>query len=514
MSATQAAGQVPRPQYGNFRPTRRAGLFGVPLLALGGLIASAGIGFAMLLTQHWLLALVWTLLVVASLVPMLVRDSHDRTAYQALSARLMFTASRRAGGTVYLSGPAGTVPDGKFRAPGLLAASHLSEHKDAYGGSFGLLHVPATQHFSVVLEATPADYRLLDDDVIDTLVARWGGFLADLGSYPSIDGASVTVETAPDPGITLRSHIASQLRPDAPDFAAATLAEIAETFPAVAAQVTTRITLTWSAFPPVNQGSLSLRRGKPRPRSRAEMAVEIGNMLPSVLAGLKQTGAGAGVRALSAQDIVDITKVAYSPSVANVVEQARADGGTGLSWDDVGPTGAVAGWDVYRHDYAWSRTWYMTTPHRGAFPAEALSRLLAPHRDIARKRVTVLYRPEPLVQAAEIVDRAYLDAMSEANQGRATARDLRAVRVAARTAEEEASGASLLRFGVIVTATVLEREQLDMAATTVEGLAAAPRLRMRVAQGNQAAAFAAGLPLGLVLPKHLIIGADLRDQLM
>ena len=113
------------------------------------------------------------------------------------------------------------------------------------------------------------------------------------------------------------------------------------------------------------------------------------------------------------------------------------------------------------------------------------------------------------------MDRAYLDATSEAAQkSRSTARDRRAIRVAERTAEEEAAGASLLRFSVVVTATVLDPEQLPLASTTVEGLAAAPRLRLRVAVGNQAAAFAAGLPLGLVLPKHLMLTPELRDQLL
>ena len=34
--------------------------------------------------------------------------------------------------------------------------------------------------------------------------AMWGGWLADLGNNPSIEGASVTVESAPDSGLRLR----------------------------------------------------------------------------------------------------------------------------------------------------------------------------------------------------------------------------------------------------------------------------------------------------------------------
>lgn len=503
-----------RPSYGNFRPTRRAGLFGVPIMALGGLLSAAVVGFALLVSQHWPWAVAWTVLTVALTAPLLHRDGHDRNTYQNLGARVSFMLRRRAGTTVYRSGPAGSTPDGRCRLPGLAAASVLTEHVDAYGQPFALLYVPATHHYSVVLGAAPADYQLMDESAIDTLVANWGGWLADLGHHPSIDGASVTVETAPDSGLTLRRNISTQLASGAPAFSAAVLGEIAQTFPASSARVTTRVTVTFSGIPPWERGS-SLRKKRPRPRSREEMATEIANLLPGLIAGLTATGAGTAVRALSAQDVVDETKVAYNPAVALQVEEARQSGGTGLTWDEAGPTGAVESWTNYRHDLGWSQTWYMTSPHRGAFPAEALARLLGPHRDITRKRVTLLYRPEPPVAAAEIVDRAYRDATSEAAQrGRATARDLRAIRVAERTAAEEASGAGLLRFGVIVTATVLDPALMPLAQTTIEGLAAAPRLRLRLAYGNQAAAFAAGLPLGLVLPKHLVLSSELRDQLL
>lgn len=503
-----------RPQYGNFRPTRRAGLFGVPILALGGLLAAAVVGFALLVSQHWPAAVGWSVLTVAVTAPLLHRDAHDRHTWMNLGARVAFGLRRRAGSTVYRSGPAGNTPDGKCRLPGLMAASELTEHVDAYGQPFALLAVPATHHYSVVLSAAPADHQLMDETNVDTLVATWGGWLADLGHHPSIDGASVTVETAPDSGLTLRRNISTQLVPDAPEFATAVLGEIAQTFPASSAHVTTRITVTFSGIPPWERGS-SLRKKKPHPRVREEMVTEIANLLPGLLAGLTATGAGTAVRALRAQDVVDETKVAYNPAVAQQIEEARQGEGTGLTWDEAGPTGAVESWSDYRHDLAWSRTWYMTSPHRGAFPAEALARLLSPHRDITRKRVTILYRPEPPAAAAEIVDRAWRDATSEAAQrGRATARNQRAIRVAERTASEEASGAGLLRFGVIVTATILDHSLMPLAQTTIEGLAAAPRLRMRVAYGNQAAAFAAGLPLGLVLSKHLVLSSELRDQML
>jgi hypothetical protein len=507
-----------RRQYGNFRTTRRAGLFGIPLLVLGLLLVAGFFGLMMAITGRLWAALAWAVVMVAATMPVLHRDSHDRHQYEKFATRMSFALRRRAGTTVYQSGATGRTPDGRCRMPGLLAASELSEHLDAYGTKFGLLWVPATSHYSVVLECAPVDHRLLDDNDVDDQVARWGGWLADLGSMPGVQAASVTVETSPDSGVELRRNLSSQLAPDAPPFAAATLDEIAQTFPAAAARISTRITVTWTAIPPVidePRPGTRRRKSRPKPRSREAMAAEIGNVLPAILAGLRQAGAGNAVRAMTAQDIVDETRVAFDPRIALTVEQARTQGGTGLQWEDAGPTVAVEGWDAYRHDGAWSRTWFMTRPHRGTFPSDSLSWLLSPHRDITTKRFTLLFRPEPVIRSAQIVDRAIKDANSEANQKKQTSeRDLHAIRLARRTAEEEAQGAALVRFAVVITATVLDPAHLPLASTTVQSLAARPRLHVRVSEGNQAVAFLAGLPLGLVLPKHMALSPDLRDFLL
>jgi hypothetical protein len=93
------------------------------------------------------------------------------------------------------------------------------------------------------------------------------------------------------------------------------------------------------------------------------------------------------------------------------------------------------------------------------------------------------------------------------------ARDRASLQAATRAAEEEARGAGLVRFGMIATATVTDPEHLPLAAKTVQALAAPARLRLRPALNNQAAAFAAGLPLGLVLSQHLTLPPNLRDAI-
>lgn len=88
-----------------------------------------------------------------------------------------------------------------------------------------------------------------------------------------------------------------------------------------------------------------------------------------------------------------------------------------------------------------------------------------------------------------------------------------AVRAAAATASEEASGAGLINFGALVTATVLDAEHELDARAAVDNLAATARLRLRPVYGSQDSAFAAALPLGLVLSKHLRVPSELREKL-
>lgn len=97
---------------------------------------------------------------------------------------------------------------------------------------------------------------------------------------------------------------------------------------------------------------------------------------------------------------------------------------------------------------------------------------------------------------------------------RPTARALVDARAAQATAAEEAKGAGLVNFGMVVTATVLSARDLEDAVAVVEGnLGPSARLLLRRAYGSQDSAFAASLPLGLVLPKHLRVPEEIREAM-
>src|SRR5262249_26147035 len=137
-----------------------------------------------------------------------------------------------------------------------------------------------------------------------------------------------------------------------------------------------------------------------------------------------------------------------------LIEQSQAEGGSGLTWDNAGPVAAQESWGHYVHDSAASITWGMSDAPRGEVLSGVLSGLLSPHRDIARKRVTLLYRPHDPAAAARIVERDRRDAAFKMGGNKPAARDAVAKAAAEQSAREEAKGAGVTRFAMLVTATV------------------------------------------------------------
>jgi len=488
--------------YGNFRKPRTSGLRGLSLgatmLLFAGMIA---VVLATLISIWVALGLAVSFAVL--LAPLAVKDRHGRTLMQRGAVRLAWWRTTKSGGHLYRSGPLGRSGYGTCELPGLAAESKLTEARDGYGRPFAMVTTPATGHHAVVISCNPDGAALVDERQVDTWVAHWGQWLSALSAEPGLVAASVTVETAPDSGVRLQQEIAANTAPDASDLASSMLNEVVTDYFAGSAQITTRIALTYSA---------AARQGSPR-RSAEDMAVHIGTRLPGLTAGLSMTGAGTAVP-MTATELAEAVRVAYDPAVAPLVEEAQATGGTGLTWSEAGPMAAQEAWEHYRHDGAFSVTWAMTEAPQGEVFSNVLTGLVQPNRDIARKRVTLLYRPHTRAESARVVQQDYKNALFSAQQSQiGQARDDAEVTAARRTTEEQAQGHGVIRFGMLITATVNSAEELPKAAAAIDHLAPAARIAVRPVYGSQSAAFAAALPLGLVLPLHTALPQTVRDAM-
>ena len=503
MAAVDTTNRGPR-TYGNWRKPTSPGILGLGSVGTGLLLASLVVLVITVMVAGLVQALILAAVLGIVLLAVLTKDAHGKNVLSRGGARMAWWSAKSRGSNIYRSGPLGRSLWGTYQLPGLAAPTRLSEHTDSYGRPFALLYTPATGSYSIVIGTEPDGAALVDQEQIDVWVADWGHWLANLGDEPGVEAASVTIETAPDSGTRLRREVLMNLDADAPAFAQGMLQEVADRYPAGSSTVKAFVAITFSA---VN------RQGGKR-RQPDEMGRELAARLPGLTASLQATGAGAA-RPLSAQELCEAIRIAYDPAAAQLIDEAHAAGETPeLSWTDVGPSAAQASWGGYRHDSAYSCTWAMTQAPRGNVQSGVLARLLAPHRDIARKRVTLLYRPVDAAKAAAIVEadlRAAEFRMTATNKP--AARDSLAVRAAAATAAEEASGAGLVQFGMLVTATVADLDRAPDARAAIDNLAATARLRVRPVYGSQDSAFAAALPLGLVLPKHIKVPAELRDKL-
>ena len=490
--------------YGNWRTPRSAGLWNLGTLGTGLLLGGVVLAIIAVAAVGVLAGVVVIITVGVFLGSLMVRDRHGRSGLEAIGVRVGWWRARSLGAHLYRSGPLGRSRWGTCQLPGLLAQSQLSEGTDAWGRPFALLELPTSGHFSVVLATEPEGASLVDPEQIDIWVARWGDWLASLGDEPGLIGAAVTVETAPDTGRRLGQLVASRIDPDAPALARRVLAEIVEGAPVGSASIRVWVSLTFQAFV----------RG--RRRSGDEFAREIAARLPGLYQRLAGTGAGTA-GPLSAQELCEVVRGAYDPAAARTIEAAHSEGVVpALGWSDVGPASAEAGWGQYRHDGATSVSWMMSSAPRGEVHSSILWRLLAPHPDIARKRVTLLYRVLDPGLAARTVEADKRNADFRVNSAtRPSEHALREQRAALATAQEEARGAGLIDFGMLLTATVEDAspEALGAAEATVENLASGARVNLRRVYGSQDSAFVAGLPLGVVPSRHLRVPQEIRGAL-
>lgn len=490
--------------YGNWRKPRTRGVGALGLFPTMFGFAGAVMVIVVATNKGLIAGLVTAAVFAAILATVAVKDKHGESGMIRMMNRLGWMFAKNRGSHLYRSGPLGFAEWGTAQLPGLAAGSRLTEHQDSYGRPFALIEVPSKNDFTIVLGAEPDGSALVDQEQVDIWVAEWGAWLEALADEPGLVAASVTLETAPDTGTRLESEVLGRIDERGSEFSKKVLRKIVATYPAGAATIKAYVAVTFNG---------ATRTGGNK-RNSEEMGRELAYRLPGLTQGLSSTGAGSA-RPLTAQELCEVVRVAYDPAAAILIDQANAAGQPPeLYWPEVGPTAHQASWDSYRHDSALSVSWMMSQAPRGNVGESILARLLAPHRDIARKRVTMLYRPIDPARAAAIVEADKRDAeFIVGSSKRPTGRSRKDVIAAFSNETEESSGAGLVNFGMVVTATVEDPATIDDARAAIDSLSAQARIRLRPVYGSQDSAFAAGLPLGLVLPRHLAIPHDIRDQL-
>lgn len=489
------------PTYGNWRRPRRAGLGPFGLVGTIGMFGGLVVVLLASLASLQAAAVAGAPFLVG-LAPMAVRTQDGRNLYQLLAVRIGWSRRRARGEHLYVSGPLSPRPEGRFQPPGLLSTVIAREGRDAYDRPFGVLHHKSRNLYTIVLRCEPDGGSLVDPEQVDTWVALWGEWLSRLAHEPGLRGASVVVETAPDPGTRLATEVLPRLDDAAPPAARAVMQEVVDDYPSASSEMNSYITLTYA---PVGGAR----------RDPDDVVADLAVRVPSLLTGLISAGGGIA-DPLTAEQTAEVVRVAYDPACAAEVLSVRAEHGhTGLEWADSGPVATVETVDAYQHDSGVSRTWLLTLAPRGTVRSSVLRTMLDASSGTRRKRVALLYRPIDPATSARIVegDRRTAQFMATSGRGMVQARAAAEVRAAEQAATEEATGAGLVEFSLMLTVTVDNRAQLDDASVLVRNMTGATRIAMRPANRMQAAAFSCTLPAGVLPWEQTMLPHELQEAM-
>lgn len=483
--------------YGRWERPRSTGLFGMTwgaTLFAGGVVIVAVL--QMMITRSLLFSV--ALLVVGAMIlgPLLMKR-RGRTTWELMIVWFKFRWAQQRGSTVFRGGVFGVVP-GRSVMPGIQGDTRLYEYELSSGAKFGLIHARSKDHYTVVLSAQPQGQELVEQWQINQWVRGWDDFLAGLGQMNGVVGAVATVETVPDNGTRIATEVRAITAPDAPSYSREVMAQTALNRMSAVVRNECRISITFRRQREV-QGS-----------DVADQGAAIGRLVSGLIS--RAAAAGLDAAPLTAGDLCVVATRAFRPEVDGELEAIVAKGEHHtLRWDETGCAGAKAEWDSYLHNGFRSITWEMAAPPAGTVTHDTLQPLLLPRADLARKRVSVIYRIHNIGEAVKLVDNDFKDALAAEKAKTGVGSASASIRVdntrAAR--EEQARGAGLTRFGVLITLTAPSSADLPQLTAEIEGLSSASRLGVQRVYGGQDSSFAGNLGLGVLLPEYASINKRL-----
>ena len=473
--------------------SQRTGMFGLPMRAT--IIAGVAFIVAMLVLMQGGLAAGASigLLATAYLVPAVMRIG-NRTLYEVAQMRWQFWRAQAAGATIYRSGPNSRVPGGRYRLPGALAKTELHVGRDVAGNDFGMIRDRSLNQYTVVMNAASRGQEPLTVPDRNSMTAEWGAWLAELSLNDDVVAATMTVESYPTTGQDLIAAVRDSVVESTPEIARQIQAESAVQF--AKGKLVTR---SWIAV--TFKAATAMQRKDPE-----AMATDLGFRLPGLYQRLEYAGVSA--TPMGPDEVIGLAMRCYRPDLEEPINHARlAREPLGVDWDDAGPSVAVSRWDAYRHEDWVSRTFEMAAPPAAAFPDHVLRPLIEPKGDIPRKRVTLVYRPIPAGDGVRQVEKEHTDAVNGANKTRSVGKASAGLRLERTEAARQAlaRGGQLGEYSLLATITLRDPELLDQGAAIVGQLGNRSQLRLHAANGQQDAAFAASLGLGVLLDQKSTI---------
>jgi hypothetical protein len=490
--------------FGGWTVPREEGLFGLTLpmtiAFLGWLIGLIGLPVIFGIKAM----IFWAIAGVIAGGAMLAKVE-GRTLLEWIGLTMGFRRDKKKGLTKYQSGPFSKIPDGHYQLPGVAGKLECYRATTSGDQKFAMLHYPAKNEYTVLLEVWPQGTGIDDDDVVNGWVDQWGAALSSFGDDADIVGVTAVVDTFPSSGMKVRNEVARITAPSAPELAQRIMIE--------AGELQSTQTIDMQAWMSITvKANTAAKKSDP-----GAAAVDLGIRMQFFMQRLDASGVRS--RPMSEDEVVMVTKRAYSPASHVDMEAASQEvGGHGIRWIDAGPEQAEQTLTNYIHDGAVSAVWEMREPPRGYVPQTVLKALMSKNEDVPFKRVTMCYRPHSGAEAAKIVDRDANNKAEKVKQERTHRKTAKASSerdaIAADSARHaEAMGHGLVRFGILITVTepapalqpdgTMSESKLTGAEEVMKSLTQRARLQIRRRYASQQISFAAGLGIGVLIPEHL-----------
>ena len=197
--------------YGGWRRPVSYGFLNLTLTQSLGSLVGVGIVFLLGLNKGMLWACGGAILLVGWGWVITTKDKHQVNLIDRAEEKIMFGLNRYRGNTVFRGGALAPTKKASQRLvlPGIMSGCKVSEYVDSWNRPFALVEHPNNTG-AVVMRLTPAGSNLVDQETVDNQVAYWGQWLGDLSNESGIVGASITVETLPDPGGRLHREVTSR----------------------------------------------------------------------------------------------------------------------------------------------------------------------------------------------------------------------------------------------------------------------------------------------------------------
>lgn len=475
---------------GPFGPIGTALMIGLALITML-LVPSAGVTVAIpfgAIGALALLSLAW-------------RDRFQQSPLDKIAARIGFRKAVKSGATEYR--PGALTHFGGHKLPGVLEESQLHEWQDKSGSTFTILEYPRSRLYVVNIAADPDGAQMIDPDDLTHQVDRYGEWMAAL-AHESQDlvQAAVSLETGQDSGAGLKLELDVNASENASWLSKKWARDVKVKYPKGASAVQGFITLTFKAPKP----QLDMDGNKIKGQSPLEAIGRlIADRLPHLLEDLPETGAGE-VTAMTPDDLIKVVRCAYNLEDRAIYDACDSKGEAPpvTLWDNAGPTAGSARWDHYRHSGGASVTWTCSGFISRRVVAKVLMPVLEPTEGVV-KRMTFLYKMIDPAVAGTLAESDHQAAEGRiVSAKKPTARQRRIAHEADVVRSNEAEGAALLNFAIVLTASVEDVANIADAKATVSHQGATARLLLRIMHGSQDSAFAQGLGvLGLVTEKHL-----------